>query len=89
MIVGTAKKGWQMKPVCVKCEIQFEREKNGVEAKEMRDKEKTSEYRIWSADKWKCPGCGTEILSGFANRACYPGYENYEERDKNVEVVFF
>ena len=78
-----------MKPVCVKCEIQFQREKNGVEAKEMRNREKTEPYRIWSADKWKCPKCGVEILNGFANRACYPNSENYEDREKNVEVVFY
>ncbi len=25
-------------------------------------------YQIWSGDKWKCHGCGTEIVVGWARR---------------------
>lgn len=25
-------------------------------------------YKLWSGDKWRCPGCGAEIISGTGLR---------------------
>ena len=52
------------KPICVKCEVEFKVEENGINVVEMFQKNKEI-YRIWSADKWKCPLCDTEIVFGF------------------------
>jgi hypothetical protein len=58
--------------VCVKCQRKFRIEKNGVEAIEFtptHTKEgkflRLQPYQIHSTDKWKCPGCGIEVLAGF------------------------
>lgn len=77
------------KPVCVACGLTMYPEENGICAMEMKDKEKTEPYRIWSTDKWKCPGCGIEVLSGFGDRASYPGTEEYERREMNFDMNFY
>jgi hypothetical protein len=64
-------------------------EKNGVVAMEMVDYLKQRPYRIWRADKWKCPECGAEVLVGFGNSAAYPGSDGYEFMKNDVEVTFY
>jgi len=32
-------------------------------------------YKIWSADKWKCPKCGIEIVIGFGDEAIAEHYQ--------------
>ena len=77
------------KPVCVPCGLAMKPEDNGVRAVETKDKEKQEEYRIWSADKWKCPGCGHEVLSGYGDRATYPSDEDYDEKLAHATVIFY
>lgn len=55
------------KPVCVKCEVEFKLEHSGVVVVEMFQKDKDI-YKIWQADLWKCPKCGTEIVYGFGDK---------------------
>ncbi len=50
------------KLVCIKCQCLFKIEKNGISAVEMVQ---GRPYELSDADKWKCPGCGMEILAGF------------------------
>lgn len=38
-------------------------------------------YKLWRADLWKCPDCGHEIVSGFANS---PMSEHYLPNFKEV-----
>jgi hypothetical protein len=52
------------KPICVKCKVEFKIEKTGVNIVEMFQNNKEI-YKIWSADKWKCPLCDIEIVYGF------------------------
>lgn len=52
------------KPICVKCQVEFKVEENGINVVEMFQKNKEI-YKIWSADKWKCPPCDIEIVYGF------------------------
>jgi len=65
-----------MKPVCVKCERELYMEKAGVVVRELFQKN-TMTYRIWSADLWKCPECGVEIIpgNGFADKPYAIHYE--------------
>jgi len=77
------------KPVCVPCGLAMKPEQNGVLAVETKDKEKQEEYRIWEADKWKCPGCGHTVLHGFANTATYPHEKDYEGRLANARIIFY
>lgn len=80
------------KPICVKCEVEFKVEENGVNVVEMFQKNKEI-YKIWSADKWKCPLCGIEIVYGFG---ISPLIENGEDtktylqelKNNNAEIIF-
>lgn len=61
------------KMVCVECEVEFKPRKNGVHVIEHAS---FGPYKLWSADKWYCPGCRTEVVAGFAK---YPAMKHYEE----------
>jgi hypothetical protein len=52
------------KIVCTQCQCEFRPKKNGVWLTEMAE---FGPYRVWAADLWECPGCGTQVISGFAN----------------------
>lgn len=59
------------KPVCVKCQCEFQVCKVGTQVIEMAV---FGPYKIWEADMLKCPGCGMEIVAQFAER---PVSEHY------------
>lgn len=68
-----------MKPVCVRCQVEFKVFENGITVAELfRDKQV---YRLWQADIWKCAGCGAEVVFGFGNE---PRVEHYEEDLKSA-----
>ena len=50
-----------MKIMCVTCRKQLECRKNEVVVEELG----IGSRRIWEADLWECPKCGTEIIVGF------------------------
>lgn len=75
-----------MKPVCVPCQRFFRPEQNGFYFIEgmprvggalpgTQEPQNWQPYKLWVGDKWKCHGCGAEILSGFAHN---PIAEHYE-----------
>jgi hypothetical protein len=75
-----------MKPVCVKCHRFFKCTKTGFYFAEGMPKEpgakpglvepdKWEPYKVWSGDKWECPGCGAVILSGFGSSAIAEHFE--------------
>jgi len=68
------------KMVCVKCNVEFRPEKNGIIVAEMFQKN-TAIYKLWSADLWKCPVCGVEVVAGFAMD---PFAEHYETDLKSI-----
>ena len=53
-------------PVCVKCQVSMKPEKIGVYVQEMYEKN-TKTYKIWNGDMMKCPICGVEVISAFAD----------------------
>jgi hypothetical protein len=66
-----------LKPICVQCCRFFRPAKNGfyfVEgmqkpgvvkaARGTAEPEKWTPCKLWSGDKWRCDGCGTEIVAG-------------------------
>lgn len=68
------------RPVCVPCARFYRTEKNGFRLTESMpavDGAKPGKnfahqwkpYKLWCADKWKCPGCGHEMVTGFGH-AC-------------------
>ena len=52
------------KLVCVNCQTELKAECNDTIVVETAS---FGPYKVWSADLWKCPGCGFEIVAGFAN----------------------
>ena len=63
------------KIICVKCEVEFRPEENGVHVHELMRAD-TAIYKIWDADLWKCPRCGILIVAGFGQK---PFAEHFEE----------
>ncbi len=75
-----------MKPVCVPCQRFFRMVKSGFYFTEgmpivgrpepgTADSECWGPYKLWVGDKWRCEGCGAEILSGFGRE---PLNEHYK-----------
>ncbi len=72
-------------PVCVKCYKEMTPAKNGVWWVKMRKYEKEAShpfledaripvvarkpYKITACDRWQCPGCGQQILTGFSSES--------------------
>jgi hypothetical protein len=84
------------KPVCVPCKRFFRPEKNGYSLVEGMPivnlappgnaaPEQWAPYKLWRADKWKCQGCGHEIVVGFGSS---PIAEHYEpDFEKTCELM--
>jgi len=53
------------KMVCVKCQCEFRPETNSTVVVETAS---FGPYKVWHADTWKCPGCGVEVVAGFARQ---------------------
>lgn len=75
-----------MKPVCVPCQRFFRMVKSGfyfIEGMPRRDNvppgtaapESWKPYKVWAGDKWRCEGCGAEIVSGVGQ---HPIAEHYQ-----------
>lgn len=60
-----------MRPVCVPCRTTMHPEENGFEVVVM----KPEPYQVWQGDKWKCGGCGIEVVTGFGTRAISTNHE--------------
>lgn len=73
------------KIICVKCEIEFRPEKNGIIVKELFQKN-TQIYKIIYADLWECPICGNQIIAGFADNPLAEHYQK-ERMEKALEIV--
>jgi hypothetical protein len=73
-----------MKPVCLKCQIEMRPTRNGVKVVSMATYGPTE---IRSADIWGCPGCGVEVLFGFAQDPEMSVYDpGFEERLRSYEL---
>lgn len=70
---------------CVKCAKFLRRKKNGVVVEEGRpldhDSQTWGPYKLWMADLFVCPGCGTEVVSGFAQQ----NFAEHFEPDYNAQ----
>lgn len=74
------------KPVCVKCQTEFWPKTNGVLVIETAS---FGPYKVWSADLWKCPGCATEIVSGYSDHPIRqdhyaPDFPEWLEHEKSL-----
>ena len=83
-----------MKPICVPCQRFFRPIKTGFYFTEGMPKgnsappgveapEQWEPYKLWSGDKWRCEGCGAEIVSGCGAE---PIAVQHEEHFKGYRV---
>ena len=73
--------------VCVACNRFMRIEKNGVTVEELMDD--GSPYKLWDADKYKCPSCGHEVISGFGRQPIAEHYqENYAQTREAYAPVY-
>lgn len=82
------------KPVCVPCQRFFRPDRNGVTVLEGKPESGalpgTSEasrwhpYKLWYADRWKCQGCGTEIITGFGPQ---PAMQDFKNSDAEMRAA--
>lgn len=81
------------KMVCVKCEVEFRCEKNGVKVAEMFN-HNTRVYKVWNTDKWKCPICRVEVIAGFGQEPIMEHFEGdidkflLDIKNRGEEVVY-
>ncbi len=85
-----------MKPVCVKCRRFYRMVRAGFYFIEgmpiehpaepgLAEPQKWGPYKLWVGDHWRCPGCGSEILSGFGSHSIAEHYQ----RDFQEQVEKF
>ena len=68
------------KIICVTCGREMRVCTMGIIVIEMFGKSERP-YRLWSADRYLCPECNTEVVSGFADKAFGEYYqENFAEK---------
>ena len=70
------------KPLCVKCQKRMRVEKNGVVVGVMK-RDKTFYYAVY-ADMHKCPTCGVEVVTRFADNPFTYDFNDYKFALKTV-----
>lgn len=84
-----------MKPICVPCERFYRPKENGFPFLEGMQRENGAppgkehdllwqDYKLWVGDKWRCPGCGHEIVVG----ALHPVSEQHMPDFKSMRDRF-
>lgn len=71
------------KPACVPCGRFFRPERNGAYVAENMPAGQAAPgqpdgwlpYKVWSADIWRCEGCGARIVDGYGR---HPVAEHFE-----------
>ena len=69
-------------PICVACKKQMECVQNNVPVKDAPVGDFPS--TVWVGDKYKCGGCGAEIIAGFGQ----PLNEGAAEGRKSTTIQF-
>lgn len=68
------------KLVCVPCQRQYRVVKSGNYVVDMFQ-HPPEPYKILNGDRWECPGCGHQIIAGFAQQ---PLAEHFEDRFQDL-----
>lgn len=55
------------KIVCVECQVELYPESNDGVCIDTAIALEGNPYKLWNCDIWKCPICGKEVASGFAD----------------------
>lgn len=65
------------KPICCACNLFYRPAKLGVTVMEGRpiSRDVWLPYKLWQADRWKCQGCGHELITGFGRDPISEGHK--------------
>ena len=76
------------KVICTKCNVKMEHVRSGVYVLETyEDGEKP--YKVWSADRYICPNCDTELVTGFGHGPISEQFhDNFKEWVVKCEFKF-
>ena len=73
-------------PICVPCKRQYRCVKNGFPVKDPAVGNCPSTY--WRADKWKCPNCRHEVVSGFSGEISENAMRTIDPDEMKVALEF-
>ncbi len=73
-----------LRTICVPCQVEYRCEKNEVAVEQTASGEP---YKLWSTDKWKCPGCGHEVIPA-PRPSQKPMAEHFEGKYKNLRAAY-
>ena len=60
--------------VCAPCKTYLRPRKNEIYVLETMNPD-NDPYRIWCADLWECPDCGTQVILGYGQQHISEHYE--------------
>ena len=60
---------------CANCQTFFRPRKNSITVLETYD-DGERPYKVWQADLWECPDCGTQLITGYGSRAISEQHED-------------
>ena len=73
--------------LCVSCGRFMRPKKNAVTVEELT--ERGESYKLWDADLYSCPDCGTEIIIGFGKHPMAEHYQpNYNEQRARLAPIY-
>jgi hypothetical protein len=69
-----------MKPICVRCQVQYQIKSIGTTVVDMFQNP-PQPYKLWSGDLLECPGCGNLIVYGMPTQSFAAHFEpDFQER---------
>jgi hypothetical protein len=73
--------------LCVRCGRFCDVKKNSVTVEELLAD--GAPYKLWDADLYQCPECGTEIITGFGRREFAEHWQpNYAEQRARLAPIY-
>ena len=64
-----------MKPVCMKCFLEYHTYRVGVVVVEMAS---FGPYKLWNADLLQCKGCGARLVANFGEEAIHHNGDTFK-----------
>ena len=59
---------------CVSCKTYLRPRKNDITV--LQQDSEGHPYKLWCADLWECPDCGTQVILGYGENAFSEHYED-------------
>jgi hypothetical protein len=80
----------RLKPICLKCHREMSRVQSGISVMFTRyvagSSPRQAPYQAYRAARYRCGECGSEVVSGFAERPFWRDFEDVDAPDCDVFV---